>query len=945
MGTGEESGNIAGLLHPAVREMAIERWGSLNPVQRKAIPLILAGRNVLIVAPTGEGKTEAALLPVLSLMVSSRPKPVSLLYITPMKALINDIYERIKWWADRLGFIVSKKHGDVSIRERSRRLRKVPHILVTTPESLKIDLDWAPRFRGYYRNLKWVIVDEVHEIYSSKRGSQLAILLERLSHMAGRDLQRIGLSATLGDPEKASVLLFGSSKRDRAIVSVGSDKRALIKVVYVEETRDAWSKVGRILLEEIEKPSLVFVNSRYTAEKLKEALETERDTRVFVHHSSVSAEIREEAEKRLKEGLLSAIVCTKTLEVGIDVGRIRKVIQIRAPGRVSSLIQRIGRSGHVLGGVPRGTIISVGMADFIEALAEANLAAKGYIEESIIPRIHMDAVARELQGILLERGEVSIEEAYEILSRAVPDYLSYDYFKELVDYLAKTGVLVVSKEGKLKLGKTFYKLWRFPKSGADRAKAWWAKEFPEFFTLIPDKDYYMVKHGDRVVGLLDSTFVYRHVRVGDSIRLAGATWEVVGIDESMMKVEVKPSSSEAEIPFWRGEGPRRSREVAIEFYNIIKGSSSILVEASEEGIERIRKIAKSYERMRLPIPSETTIIYENVNGEHVFTGPLGSGVAETLGLVLTYIAMKKRGLDVYYRPAFFGFSVYAPEIDILKALKELDPTDFYELLEKAIMRSPQARQVIREIQASFGKIGYPDPEDDRIIWEEAIRQVAENYMDIKGAISLLEAIRNGEVRIIENRSGKPSPLGLEVLRQPLVRPWIDDVGYRIARTLEGAAFTVTELSDILDMPEKTILAKLKELRKPEHGKLRVVGFIDVDEMEWRWSLAEELPEIATSEEFSNSFSPTDMQEPLRLTFKAGKTSGVRELIVTPALVSTEWARVRERLPDELYMVKVSSAYFGASREESVVFYHVSADNLKYLILNAAAVIQARSWIA
>jgi ATP-dependent Lhr-like helicase len=270
---------------------------------------------------------------------------------------------------------------------------------------------------------------------------------------------------------------------------------------------------------------------------------------------------------------------------------------------------------------------------------------------------------------------------------------------------------------RLKLGRTFYKLWRFPKTGSEKSKAWWAKEFPEFFTLIPDKDYYTVRHGDRVVGLLDSTFVYRHVRVGDSIRLAGTTWEVTGIDESSMKVEVRPSTSEAEIPFWRGEGPRRSREVALEFFNIIRNSSTILVEASEEGVADVRRMAEAYNNLGLPIPSEETIIYERVGGDHVFTGPFGSGVAEALGLVLMYLAMKERGLDVHYRSTFFGFSVYAPDVDMLRILENLDPGDFYELLEKAIIKSPQARQVVREIQAYFGKIGYPDTEEDRIIWE------------------------------------------------------------------------------------------------------------------------------------------------------------------------------------------------------------------------------------
>ncbi len=181
-------------LHPSVARLVETRgWRSLTYIQENSIPVIMEGANTLIVAPTGEGKTEAALLPILSMMASEPVEPVTLLYITPMKALINDLYIRISWWASRLGFRVARKHGDTTATERNRRLRRAPHILVTTPESLEIDLDWSRKFRVYYRNLRWVIIDEVHELLSNKRGAQFIVQLERLSRIAGRDIQRIGL--------------------------------------------------------------------------------------------------------------------------------------------------------------------------------------------------------------------------------------------------------------------------------------------------------------------------------------------------------------------------------------------------------------------------------------------------------------------------------------------------------------------------------------------------------------------------------------------------------------------------------------------------------------------------------------------------------------------------------------------------------------------------------
>ncbi|MCE4603247.1 MAG: DEAD/DEAH box helicase, partial [Desulfurococcales archaeon] len=262
-------------LDPRLVELIRRRgWSGLTVVQEKAIPVILDGANAILVAPTGEGKTEAALLPILSMMAREGAEPVSLLYITPMKALINDLYLRISWWASRLGFRVARKHGDTSASERSRRLRNVPHILVTTPESLEIDLDWSRRFRVYYRNLRWVIIDEVHELLSNKRGAQFIIQLERLARIAGRDIQRIGLSATIGDLDRALELLSGSSSRRRVIVDGRRVKKPKLSVTYVrDDSSDPWLDVAGKVLQEVEKPSLVFVNSRYVAEKLKDSLE------------------------------------------------------------------------------------------------------------------------------------------------------------------------------------------------------------------------------------------------------------------------------------------------------------------------------------------------------------------------------------------------------------------------------------------------------------------------------------------------------------------------------------------------------------------------------------------------------------------------------------------------------------------------------------------------
>ncbi len=931
-------------LDPRLVELIRRRgWSGLTMIQEKAIPVILEGANAILVAPTGEGKTEAALLPILSMMAREGAEPVSLLYITPMKALINDLYLRISWWASKLGFRVARKHGDTSASERSRRLRNVPHILVTTPESLEIDLDWSRRFRVYYRNLRWVIVDEVHELLSNKRGAQFIIQLERLARIAGRDIQRIGLSATIGDLDRALELLSGSSSRRRVIVDGRRVKKPRLSVAYVkDDSSDPWLDVAARVLREVEKPSLVFVNSRYVAEKLKDSLERLNAREIFVHHSSVSAELREEAEERLRSGSLSAIVCTKTLEVGIDVGKIKKVIQVRAPGRVASLLQRVGRSGHTLDGESRGSIVAMGVIDFAESLAEAELAYDGYVENVIIERIPLDVIAKEVLGMAMERGGVPEAEAFNLIKSVNAYTLTREEFDRMLSYMEGNG-LIKRVMGVIRPGPTFYKIWQF--RGDRGARMWWSRDFSEFFSTIPEKDSFIVRHGDKTIGYIDAIFVYKHLRVGDTIRLAGRSWSVKRIDENMAKIEVEPAESTAEIPLWKGEGPRRSSRVAEVFMDVIMEPSSIHgVEADRSGLEAVEQLRDRYYKLGIEPPSRDTIIYEEYNGEHIVTAPLGSGVSETLAIVLSFLASKEAGLNVYYRSTFFGFSIGARDFNPIEALKSIDLAEFEDLVAKAVRRSPYTFQVLREIQLDLGKIGSIDMDEDGILVDEAVRQVIEEHLNVREAMDFIERLKEGRIKVLTTSIGGLTPLALEVLRFPPIRPWMQDLAMRIARMLEGTALTVIELADLLELAEKTIDSRLREMRKPDYKDHRVAGFIDIDEDDWRWVLVKDLEEVASMEEFSHNFEPARMRDPLRIVIRTGPGSKPRELIVDPESVLSNWDEIAKRLPDEIYMMRISSAYSEGSRDDvSVTHYYVPSSIAKYLILNAATYIQKKEW--
>ena len=250
---------------------------------------------------------------------------------------------------------------------------------------------------------------------------------------------------------------------------------------------------------------------------------------------------------------------------------------------------------------------------------------------------------------------------------------------------------------------------------------------------------------------------------------------------------------------------------------------------------------------------------------------------------------------------------------------------------------------MREIQLDLGKIGSIDADEDSILVQEAVRQVIERYLDIEGAIEFVENLKNGQIKVYTAYK-KLTPLAREVLRYPPVKPWVQDLALKIARMVEGTALTVFELADILELAEKTVDSKIREMRKEEYDKYRIVGFIDVDEDEWRWLLLKDLDEIASSEEFESSFKPFKWREPLRVYIKTHISSKPKEIIITPEAVMRNWDDIASRIPDELYMVRVSSAYSEGTRDDVIVtHYHVPAKALRLLLLNAAAYIQKKEF--
>ncbi|MEM1684168.1 MAG: DEAD/DEAH box helicase [Nanopusillaceae archaeon] len=370
-------------LRKEVKNLFLERFSEFNEIQKIAIPKILSGKNTLIVSPTGSGKTEAAVIPVFSKILDIKEKEnkngILAIYITPLRALNRDMLDRLVWWCSNLDISIAIRHGDTSQSERSRQSKKPPEFLITTPETFQA-LFLGKKLKEYLKTVKFVIIDELHELLDDKRGIQLSLGLERLVNFSG-EFQRIALSATIGDLKLAGKFIFGY--RDFDIAFWYGIKKYDIEVFYPEITEEdvelskkfGWSpkiiwslrKIKEIL--DKHKSVIIFVNTREMAELLVSRFKKWiPDYPIEIHHSSLSREVRERNERLFKEGKLKAIIATSSLELGIDIGFVDAVIQYMSPRQIIRAIQRFGRAGHRLEEISKGYIITMDPDDYAESL-------------------------------------------------------------------------------------------------------------------------------------------------------------------------------------------------------------------------------------------------------------------------------------------------------------------------------------------------------------------------------------------------------------------------------------------------------------------------------------------------------------------------------------------------------------------------------------------------
>ncbi|MEM3351261.1 MAG: DEAD/DEAH box helicase [Saccharolobus sp.] len=912
-----------------------KQWNNLTSIQEMSFDPINNGNNTLIIAPTGYGKTEAALFPILNKMLKEEVKPVTVIYITPLKALINDLLYRIEWWTSRLGFLASRKHGEVPQKEKNLRLKKIPHILVTTPEGLEIDLDWASRFREHYKNVKWVIIDEVHELVNSKRGTQLSLLLERLKSFIGNDFQRIGLSATVRDEENVAKFIFGSSERKVSIVKLHDTRNFEIKIHKIDNTISMWRNSAEKINQLLEKPTLIFTNSRFSTERLHEELEKLGNKEIYVHHSSVSRDLKNLAEDKLRNGNAKAVVCTKTLELGIHLGDIKKVIMLRPPTSVSSFLQRLGRSGHIVHGIPKGEVICFYDFDVIEALGLYISAKNGIIEKPTIDD-GLDIVARELLGMILQYQVIDINYAYSVIkSSFVYKDLKLSTFLELVNYLAKNDIIKIDN-GNLRLGPSFFRIWRFNKD----SKNGWGRDFSEFFSLINNDDTFTLKYNGETVGEIDAVYVYRHVRANDIIRISGKLWKVVKINMNKNTIDVIPvNEGEGEIPIWKGENTSKSLVVLNAIKKTIKNIDRyyrvIQNIVDEESKTSIFNIIKKYEELNKNFSVDNTILIEKRDDEWIYGTLIDEKIANTLSHALLYLVIKKYTLNTSARSSIYGFSIKGSPIDLLKELTNMDRNKIKRIIFRSVIRSPLYIATLKEIQPSFGKISKINPKEDKFLLKEALRQTIKRYFSIKKTLEYIDKIKKGEIKMVY--VDKPTPLSEAVLTHAQIRPWLFDLNISIYQAIKGGAYTLNELSEVLGISPKSLENKLKQMRR-SNNKYKVTSFVDVDSREIRWCLYEDFINIIKSEEYYSSFAPINLDDIFVADLKSGDNQ--IEILFKPKDLLNNQEEILRKIPFmNIEEVKVREA-IDSSYQYSQKYYHVGKDIIIYLLLNAVSYLQS-----
>ncbi|MBF0234082.1 MAG: DEAD/DEAH box helicase [Desulfamplus sp.] len=547
---------------PLLQEKIVHRlgWSSLRPVQELASDAILDGNNCIILAPTAGGKTEASMFPVLSGCLTQQELGLRVLYICPTRALINNQEERLGEYASMLGLGAFKWHGDVTAATKKKFLKSPCEVLITTPESLEVMLisSKVPTAR-LFKHLKYVIIDEIHALASCDRGNHLISVLERIRAYCGNDFQRIGLSATVGNPDQILEWIQGSSKNPQELVD--PPKTPGKKKIKINLTDEPGQLVSQVLPAAHGIKSLLFCESRSLVEKISSGLKHWGNT-IYVHHSSLSKEEREESEKEFYQGTEACIVCTSTMELGIDVGDLDKVLQVDCPATVSSFLQRMGRTGRRSGSVANTTFFIEQKSRLLQAIAIVELARSHWVENVKIHKQVWHILLHQIMAMCLERGAVTPTLLWDQLHQAYCfSEISREKFNQFIAFLLSKDFL--HDDGRM------YSL------GLKAEDAFGRKNFMEIYSVFSTPlEFKVIGLSGDIIGTLQWDFLEKLMEESSAFYLAGKAWLVDRIEWSTKCVKVI-SAPAGKIPKWGGISPNFLS------YEICRKMRDILVSTEE----------------------------------------------------------------------------------------------------------------------------------------------------------------------------------------------------------------------------------------------------------------------------------------------------------------------------------------------------------------------------
>jgi ATP-dependent Lhr-like helicase len=877
--------------HPVIARWFEQRFGEPTNPQRLGWEAIRSGRHTLIAAPTGSGKTLAAFLDSLDQLLREAltaplPDETRIVYVSPLKALSTDIHlnlaeprREIRRLAEEMGYGVPKitaamRSGDTPAADRAAMLKTPPHILVTTPESLYLLLT-AQRSREMLRTVRTVIVDEIHAVLESRRGAHLALSLERLDHVAQTPIQRIGLSATVKPIEQVAEWLVGRGERE-----TGNGEREMVNGKRGEEARlpltvprspvvidqghrrtldlalelpgspleavmssEVWQEVYARLTELIEghRTTLVFVNTRRLAERVSRHLaERLGEDAVTAHHGSLAKEIRLDAEERLKSGKLKALVATASLELGIDIGHVDLVCQLGSPRRISTFLQRVGRSGHTVRGTPKGRLFPLTRDELVECAALLGEVGKGLLDRVVIREKPLDVLAQQLvaEAACEDWPE---ERLFELVRRAYPYRdLQRSEFNDVVQMLAqgfatrrgRRAALIHhdAVNGRIR-GRRGARLTAITSGGA-----------------IPDNaDYRVVLEPEGIfLGTVNEDFAVESL-AGDIFQLGNTSWRILRVQQGVVRVE-DAHGQPPSIPFWLGEAPARSNELSLAVSELRHGVEQRLPDREaaidwvvsllgnephperSEGSARVAahqivEYLGETHRLLGTLPTHETLVAERFFDESggmqlVVHAPFGSRVNRAWGL-----ALRKR----FCRQFNFELQAAATEEALLLSLgpqhsfplenvfRFLHPDTVENILIQALLDAPMfgthwrwnatialavprsrgSRRVPPPIQRMESEdllaAAFPDaaacleniPGDrevpDHPLVHQTIDDCIHEVMDLDQLTQVLQGIHGGEIRCIGRDLPEPSPLAAEILN---AKPYafLDDAPLEERRT-------------------------------------------------------------------------------------------------------------------------------------------------------------------